>query len=170
MHIKNYEFKAKVDSFIEFEQKFLSLNPTYIGIDQQVDTYFNASFGRLKLREGIIENSLIQYQREDNKELKEANIILYTCENSKNLKEILSTQLGVKVVVTKKRKIYFIENVKFHFDEVENLGFFMEIEAIDSKNEFTVEQLKEQCQKYFEFFELKSENLVDKSYSDLLKR
>ena len=77
-------------------------------------------------------------------------------------------QLGVKIVVDKKRKIYFIDNVKFHFDVVENLGTFMEVEAIDSKEEFTIEELKEQCDKYFDFFELTQNNIIDKSYSDLI--
>lgn len=67
------------------------------------------------------------------------------------LKYILSRQLGVKIIVDKKRKIYFIDNVKFHFDVVENLGRFMEVEAIDNKNEFSIDELKKQCDKYFNF-------------------
>ena len=56
------------------------------------------------------------------------------------------------IVVDKKRKIYFIDNVKFHFGKVEGLGTFIEVEAIDNKEEFTIEELKRQCDKYFEFF------------------
>ncbi|MFX7156050.1 CYTH domain-containing protein, partial [Acinetobacter baumannii] len=73
----------------------------------------------------------------------------------------MTKQLGVKIIVDKKRKIYFIDNVKFHFDIVENLGTFMEVEAIDNKEEFTIEELKEQCDKYFSFFELTQNNLID---------
>jgi adenylate cyclase class IV len=58
------------------------------------------------------------------------------------LKNILIRQLGVKIVVDKRRKIYFIDNVKFHFDVVENLGTFIEVEAIDSKEEFRLEELE----------------------------
>ncbi|MBL0259969.1 MAG: CYTH domain-containing protein [Saprospiraceae bacterium] len=58
------------------------------------------------------------------------------------MKNILIRQLGVKIVVDKRRKIYFIDNVKFHFDVVENLGTFIEVEAIDSKEEFTLEELE----------------------------
>ncbi|MNR32269.1 CYTH domain protein [compost metagenome] len=84
------------------------------------------------------------------------------------LKAILTKQLGVKIIVDKKRKIYFLNNVKFHFDLVKDLGTFIEVEAIDSKDEFTSEELKEQCDYYFNFFELTQKNLIDKSYSDLI--
>lgn len=41
MNILNVEFKAKVKSNGEAEQKLLTLNPVYIGEDHQIDTYFN---------------------------------------------------------------------------------------------------------------------------------
>lgn len=168
MNIKNFEFKAKVKEIESFEKKLGSLNPVFQGLDHQIDTYFNATIGRLKLREGNIENSLINYDRENVQGAKESQIILYQHAPSKALKEILTRQLGIKVIVDKKRKIYFIDNVKFHFDVVENLGTFIEVEAIDTKDEFTLEHLKKQCDNYFEFFELKQEDLVDQSYSDLM--
>ncbi len=168
MNIKNFEFKAKVDHIEKYESKLLTLNPELIGIDHQIDTYFNTKVGRLKLREGNIENSLINYDREDVSGSKESKIILYQHQPNIALKNILTKQLGVKVVVDKKRKIYFINNVKFHFDKVENLGFFIEVEAIDDDEKFTIEELKKQCDKYFDFFELTEESIIDKSYSDLI--
>lgn len=168
MNIKNFEFKAKVDDIEKYENKLLTLNPEFLGLDHQIDTYFNAQHGRLKLREGNIENSLINYDRENISGAKESQIILYKHEPNIALKNILTRQLGVKIIVDKKRKIYFIDNVKFHFDIVENLGKFIEVEAIDNKEEFTIEELKEQCDKYFDFFELTELNIIDKSYSDLI--
>jgi hypothetical protein len=58
--------------------------------------------------------------------------------------------------------------VKFHFDKVEGLGTYIEVEAIDDQNTFTLEELKSQCYRYFDFFGLREEDLIDKSYSDLL--
>lgn len=168
MYIKNFEFKAKVDEIEKYEKKLLTLNPIFQGLDHQIDTYFNAQQGRLKLREGNIENSLINYDRENILGSKESQIILYKHEPNTALKNILTRQLGVKVIVDKKRKIYFIDNVKFHFDIVENLGAFIEVEAIDSKEEFSIEELKQQCDKYFAFFELTNNQIIDKSYSDLI--
>ena len=169
MNIKNFEFKAKVDEIEKYESQLRTLKPEYKGVDHQVDTYFNVKQGRLKLREGNIENSLINYDREDVAGSKESQIILYRHTPDPALKAILTHQLGVKIVVEKRRKIYFINNVKFHFDIVENLGTFIEVEAIDERDEFTLEELKNQCDHYFRFFDLKESNLVDKSYSDLMK-
>jgi adenylate cyclase, class 2 len=84
------------------------------------------------------------------------------------LKNILALQLGIKAIVNKRRKIYFLDNVTFHFDIVENLGTFIEVEAIDTNGKFTTEELKAQCDKYFAFFELTDQNLIDRSYSDLI--
>ena len=72
------------------------------------------------------------------------------------------------VVVKKKREIYFIENVKFHLDDVNGLGTFVEIEAIDSAGSLEKERLLEQCNYYLKLFEIKNEDLVAESYSDLL--
>jgi predicted adenylyl cyclase CyaB len=168
MKIRNFEFKAKVNDLEKYENKLLSLNPRFVGIDHQIDTYFNALQGRLKLREGNIENSLINYDRENILGSKESQIILYQHEPNIGLKNILIKQLGVKIIVEKKRKIYFIENIKFHFDSVEKLGSFIEVEAIDSKEEFTIDVLKKQCDTFFDFFELTTLNIIDKSYSDLM--
>lgn len=168
MNIKNFEFKAKIDEIARYENMLLTLNPKFQGLDHQIDTYFNANQGRLKLREGTIENALIHYDRENVLGSKESQIILYQHEPNVALKNILTKQLGVKTVVDKKRKIYFIDHVKFHFDLVEGLGTFLEVEAIDSKEEFTLEELKLACDNYFRFFELTQDQVIDRSYSDLI--
>ena len=36
-----------------------------IGLDHQIDTYFEVPQGRMKLRQGTIENNLIYYSRPD---------------------------------------------------------------------------------------------------------
>jgi predicted adenylyl cyclase CyaB len=168
MNIINFEFKAKVSEIEKYENKLLTLNPIFIGLDHQIDTYFNGVHGRLKLREGNIENALINYDRANIKGAKESQIILYKHQPDLALKQILTKQLGVKVIIDKKRKIYFIDHVKFHFDHVENLGTFIEVEAISTNQEFTKAALKEQCDKYFNFFELTTNHIIEKSYSDLM--
>lgn len=168
MNIRNYEFKARVEDITPFEQKLLSKNPLFKGVDHQIDTYFNVPHGRLKLREGNIENALIQYQRENLAGSKLSKVILYRHQPDPALKQILTEQFGIKAVVDKRRKIYFIDNVKFHFDEVQGLGQFLEVEAIDSEDRYSTEQLKAQCDAYFQFFNLDSLALQDRSYSDML--
>ncbi len=168
MNIKNFEFKAKVSNIDKYEEKLLTLQPKYIGIDHQIDTYFNVNSGRLKLREGNIENALINYDRANISGSRESDVILYQHKPNIALKNILVKQLGIKVVVCKKRKIYFIDNVKFHFDTVDLLGTFIEVEAINYDGAYSLEKLKNQCEQYFSFFDLASKDIIEKSYSDLI--
>jgi predicted adenylyl cyclase CyaB len=168
MHLLNVEFKAKVDDVQSFETRLLTLNPLFVGTDHQVDTYFNVARGRLKLREGNIEHALIHYDRADTAEAKSSDVILYRAEPDPALKDILVLHLGVKAVVDKLRRIYFIDNVKFHFDRVAGLGAFLEVEAIDREGKFTREQLQAQCDHYFAFFGLTDSMLREKSYSDMI--
>jgi adenylate cyclase class 2 len=164
----NFEFKAQTNKLTDLENKFLALDPVFMGEDHQMDTYFRVPKGRLKLREGIIENSLIYYERENTAEPRPSNITLYDHVPGKGLKEILFKLYEVKVVVDKKRKIYFIDNVKFHFDMVKGLGTFIEVEAIDQNASLGVQKLKEQCEKYGSFFGIRKADYIGFSYSDLI--
>lgn len=168
MAILNIEFKARVMDITSYENKLLSYKPLFIGEDLQTDTYFNVEKGRLKLREGNIENSLIYYERNNEAGIKKSDVLLYTHQHDPSLKEILIRLHGIKVTVTKKRRIYFIDNVKFHFDILEELGNFIEVEAIDSTGKIGFAQLNKQCEKYKSLFNVVQGDFIDKSYSDLL--
>jgi adenylate cyclase, class 2 len=164
----NYEFKARCNDLGLLETKLQQYTPLFIGTDHQVDTYFNVPNGRLKLREGNIENSLIHYNRTDAAGAKQSDVSLYPHQPDKNLKSLLSKALGVKTVVEKRRKIYFIDNVKFHFDEVYELGSFVEVEAIDKDGALGIEKLKQQCNEYILLFGITEDQFMAESYSDLL--
>jgi predicted adenylyl cyclase CyaB len=140
----------------------------FIGTDHQKDTYFNVPNGRLKLREGNIENALIYYNRENTSGMKQSDVILYQHAPSPELKVILTKSLGIKVVVDKIRKIYFIDNVKIHFDEVAGLGSFVEVEAIDRDGSLGLETIKNQCEEFRKLFNITKEQFIAESYSDLL--
>jgi predicted adenylyl cyclase CyaB len=163
----NIEIKARCSNQESIRNILKTGNAEFKGIDHQIDTYFNVNSGRLKLREGNIENALIHYNREDKDDAKESDVILY--QNTKNslLKELLSRALGHLVIIDKEREIYFIGNVKFHLDKVKDLGEFIEIEAIG--NDVTdKENLMSQCKFYLNLFGIGKEDLVPVSYSDLL--
>jgi predicted adenylyl cyclase CyaB len=167
MHI-NYEFKARSNDIDALEKKLLILQPLFIGEDHQVDTYFNVNKGRLKLREGTIEHSLIYYERPDVSGPKQSDVLLYEHSSSAALKKILTKIHGIKTIVDKKRKIYFIENIKFHFDRVKDLGTFVEVEAIDKTGETGIEKLMEQCNHYVKLFGIREDDFIDRSYSDMI--
>jgi len=164
----NVEIKARCINQEKIRKILKQHNADFKGVDHQIDTYFKANNGRLKLREGNIENALVFYLREDKECPKQSNVILFKSDPKSTLKEILVTGLGVLCVVDKKREIYFIENVKFHIDDVKELGNFVEIEAIDSDGTIEKEKLLDQCKKYLELFNILDKDLVSSSYSDLL--
>lgn len=147
-----------------------SENARPVGIDFQRDTYFIVPMGRLKLREGNIENNLIFYQRTNMAGPKQSDFSLSPVKDPASLKEVLTESLGIKVVVAKQREIFYIDNVKFHLDRVEQLGEFVEIEAGNKLADLSVEELKQQCDHYMKLFDIQKVDLVEESYSDLLIR
>lgn len=164
----NVEIKAKCNNQNAIREYLRFNDAQFKGTDHQVDTYFKVPNGRLKLREGKIENYLIHYERSNNEGPKQTKVTLYKSNPGSTLKEALSKALGVLVVVDKIRDIYFIENVKFHVDEVEGLGTFMEIEARDIDGRIGVDVLTKQCNKYLKVMGIRNNDLVTLSYSDLL--
>ncbi len=153
----------------EYIRNYLqSKNADYKGIDLQTDTYFNVKNGRLKLREGNIENNLIYYERGNKAGPKNSYFQLVKVEDANGLKETLTKSVGVKIIVNKKREIYYIGNVKFHLDEVAGLGDFVEIEAGNILADLNQVQLQEQCEFYLNEFNLNKEELIEVSYSDML--
>lgn len=164
------EIKASSHQQKKIRNILLEKKADFKGKDHQIDTYFNVTNGRLKLREGNIENHLIHYHRNNQSGPKLSQVTLYKSNPASNLKKILTDSIGVKVIVDKQREIYFIENVKFHIDVVKELGTFIEIEAIDHDDSIPEEKLLEQCEFYLQLFGIKEEELIDVSYSDLLLR
>jgi adenylate cyclase class 2 len=168
MPINIIEFKVRVKDPEKVEELLQQLNPDFKGEDHQVDTYFNVDNGRLKLREGNIENALIWYNRPNDAGSKQSQVLLYKHLPDENLKAILTTVHGIKVVVDKRRRIYYIDNVKFHFDEVQGLGKFIEVEAIDESGEMGIEKIQQQCDYYAGMFKIGKDDFIAVSYSDLL--
>lgn len=167
MHI-NIEFKARCSDPQRVRDILTAQGAEYKGKDHQVDVYFNVNKGRLKLRKGTIENSLIAYEREDRQGAKQSNVRLLHLEPGSALEELLAATIGIKTTVDKQRDIYFIENVKFHVDTVKRLGTFVEVEAIDKDGTMGKEKLQQQCDYYKKLLHVQDQELVAESYSDML--
>jgi predicted adenylyl cyclase CyaB len=168
MSHQNVEIKAYCSNQDKIRVILLERNADFKGTDHQIDTYFKSNNGKLKLREGNIENYLIFYEREEKAGPKESKVTLYKNEPGSNLKQILEKSIGNLVTVDKNREIYFIDNIKFHLDVVEGLGTFVEIEARDPDGTIGLERLQDQCREYLSLFEISTEDLLEVSYSDLL--
>jgi predicted adenylyl cyclase CyaB len=168
-HVNIIEIKARCANPQTIRELLQARNADFRGVDRQIDTYFQVPRGRLKLREGQIENCLVYYKREDRSGPKHSDVTLFPMTPNGMLKEMLTKALGVLVVVEKQREIYFIGNVKFHLDAVKGLGDFVEIEAIDTDGTIGKEQLFAQCQTFLELFQIAPADLLAPSYSDLLR-
>jgi adenylate cyclase, class 2 len=168
MSYLNVEIKARCHQPHMVREYLVAHSAVFKGTDEQTDTYFNVQQGRLKLREGNIENNLIYYERTNQAGPKNSQFRLVKIEDAKGLKEALTSSIGIKVVVKKRREIYYISNVKFHIDEVPGLGSFMEIEAGNILADLSQEQLNEQCDFYMKELKIGPEDLIEVSYSDML--
>ncbi len=114
MHL-NIEIKARCSDPEKVRNILKEQGAEYKGLDHQIDTYFNVSHGRLKLREGNIENALIFYERSNQEGPKDSMVVLYSSQPGSNLKATLIGACGALVVVDKMRHIYFIDNLTSPF-------------------------------------------------------
>ena len=169
MSFINVEVKAKTNNTEAIRDFLYKHKADFKGVDEQTDTYFNVNCGRLKLRQGNIENNLIYYNRANSSGPKESNFALLKIDEANELREMLTKAIGIKVVVKKRREIYYIDNVKFHLDSLDGLGNFVEIEASNKNYNITKEKLHEQCNYYVKEFGIKDEDLINVSYSDMLR-
>lgn len=174
------EIKAKCADPVRVRKTLKARRAVYRGLDHQVDTYLKVPRGRLKLREGDIENALIYYKRVNQKNSKKCNSLLWKLFAHKGqagseclspmrlLKKILEEACGILAIVEKRREIFYIGNVKFHIDRVKKLGNFAEIEAFGPERESA--KLKKQCEFYQQLLGISKRDLLADSYSDQLLR
>ncbi|MBT8221277.1 MAG: class IV adenylate cyclase [Bacteroidia bacterium] len=169
MQANIFEIKTRITNPEDIHDTLMRSGAEFHGLDHQIDTYFKVDRGRLKLRQGDIENTLIRYHRPETKDLKNSKVIFQKLQReNQGIKDILEDVMGIWKVVDKQRRIYFIENVKFHIDEVKGLGSFVEIEAIDISGESDNTQLRKQCDHYIEVLGLNRNQFIDQSYSDMV--
>jgi predicted adenylyl cyclase CyaB len=168
LKVINIEIKARSDRNDHIRDLLRARNAEFRGEDHQVDTYFKSASGRLKLREGRIENNLIYYERPDHTDLKTSRCILFKTEPGSSLKKILEKSMGVIAIVDKIREIYFLDNVKIHLDHVSGLGTFVEIEAQSEEGDLGEDYLQEQCSALMKDFGIRRSDLLSHSYSDMI--
>ncbi len=164
----NIEIKARCRDFTPILERLHERAARFVGEDHQVDTYFKVPHGRLKLRSGPIEQALIHYVRPDSASVRQSDVTRCEAADPAELRSVLTQALGILVVVEKRRRIYFVDNVKVHLDVVHSLGAFVEIEAVGTDETSDPETLRRQCREYLHLFGIDPGDLVASSYSDLL--
>jgi predicted adenylyl cyclase CyaB len=162
----NFEFKARLKNEQQVRAALKRLDARFIGTDHQIDTYFRVPSGRLKVREGRLENALIFYQRSNVRRARQARVEMMLLPRRNSLRAILARSLGTLAVVDKRREIYFVKNVKIHLDRVRRLGKFLEVEAISRAGD--VKKIRSQARQFQKLFGITAKDIVAESYSDLI--
>ncbi len=165
---KNVELKARVRDLAEARKTAAALGARYMGLQEQVDTYFPVVQGRLKLRQiDGLRAELIWYARPD---LAQARTSLYhraPVANPETVKTVLAAALGVLAVVHKRREIFLWQNVRIHLDEVAGLGAFLEFEAALGDDQPEAEG-QAPLAHLVQLFHIPSEALVPVSYAEMI--
>jgi predicted adenylyl cyclase CyaB len=166
MKLLNFEFKARLRDEKRVRAVLKQLRARLVGTDHQADTYFRVPSGRLKVREGRIENALIHYQRSNASRARRAEVDMMLLPRRNNVRTILNRALGVLAAVDKRREIYFVGNVKIHLDRVRRLGKFLEVEAISRRGD--LKRIQAQARSFQKLFGIRPADIVGKSYADLI--
>ena len=97
----------------------------------QRDTYFAVTHGGLKLREEKPGHPhLIQFERASEPQQRESRYRIAEVDDGEALCTALAAALGIRRVVVKRRHLLLWKSVRIHLDEVEQLGSFIELEAV----------------------------------------
>jgi predicted adenylyl cyclase CyaB len=164
----NIEIKARVKDFYGLKKRAESLSDKPVQVISQEDTFFVIPEGRLKLRVLSADYAqLVWYARADDTGPKRSNYQIYETHDPDNLKTTLSLALGVRGVVRKVRYLYMAGQTRIHLDDVEGLGYFMELEVVmrkgqsDAEGQAIAEQLMEKL-------DIESGDLLDVAYMDMI--
>ena len=166
--MKNLELKVKCNSHKAVLKVVKKLNAKYEGILKQRDVYFNISPGRLKLRS--INNSvhqLIYYKRSNRASAKFSNYYISEITHPKRVENILREIYGIKVIVSKRRKLYLWQNVRIHIDTVRKLGKFIEFEIV-CRSKLQETESAEIMRYINNIFNIAKGSILSTSYSDML--
>jgi adenylate cyclase, class 2 len=127
--MRNIEYKAELQDFRLARSIAEALGARHVGTLDQIDTYYRIADGRLKKRETEGEETeWILYHRPDKSGTKLSEFTIYSEEEA--IARYGAAPMPVWVIVKKRRELYILENIRIHLDKVDNLGQFLEFEAL----------------------------------------
>jgi predicted adenylyl cyclase CyaB len=135
----------------------------------QEDTFFNTEKGRLKLRvQAPDTGTLIYYERPNRDGPKRSDYYLAETQDPDSLKKVLSLTLGIRGVVKKTRYLYMAGQTRIHLDEVEGLGYYMELEVVmrEDQNEAEGQSIAEDLMRRLG---VREDALIEGAYMDLIE-
>lgn len=133
---KNVEIKARISDLQETLDRAALLSGEPPESIKQEDVFFHAPRGRLKLRFFTADHGeLIYYQRADRIGPKTSTYTIVETDRPHQLKAALEGAYGVRNIVRKTRLLYMVGRTRIHIDDVESLGFFLELEVVLEESE-----------------------------------
>jgi predicted adenylyl cyclase CyaB len=134
----------------------------------QEDVFFHAQSGRLKLRIfSPTTGELIRYSRPDTPGPKLSDYAISRTSDPAGLRAVLADSLGIRGVVRKQRDLYLAGQTRIHFDDVEGLGRFIELEVVLRDDQDHVDGVPV-AERLMAALEIRPDDLVDGAYVDLL--
>jgi predicted adenylyl cyclase CyaB len=166
---RNIELKARCGDLSELRAKALGLGARDMGILRQRDTFFAAPHARLKLREfGDGRAELISYVRPDVPTARGSDYVLAAVDRPAEVRSALEHALGIVGTVSKIRQLFLLRATRIHLDEVEGLGFFIELETVIDRQ--TDDEAHLELRTIAEALNIEPTDWVALPYAELLKR
>jgi adenylate cyclase class IV len=168
---RNVEIKARAhDPVVQRERAAKRADGAPERIEQ-VDTFYCMPDrrARLKLREfadGSAE--LIGYTRPDTSEPALSSYALAPLADPQAVASALGQALGVRAVVRKVRTLFLAGQTRIHFDDVESLGAFIELEVVLESGQSQAEG-EAVARAWMRELDIRPQDLVDVAYVDLLE-
>jgi len=164
----NVEWKARVRDPGRQRQLTGQLAEGPVELLEQVDTFFAVPHGRLKLRQLAADRGeLIHYERPDVAGPKHSTYAVLRTDQPCVLADVLARALGVRGVVRKRRWLYLAGQTRIHFDEVEGLGTFLEVEVMLGPGQ-TLREGERIAEEVRQRLDVRDDDLVKTAYIDLL--
>lgn len=174
MPVKNLEIKVACNgaTFAAVRARAVTLGET--SLLKQRDTYFSVPSGRLKLRE--IEKSearraeLIGYARPDADGARYSTYhrVEIDIGQVESLIASLGQTVGVRIIVSKVREVVLCRRTRIHLDQVENLGYYVELETVMAEGDSEADAESELAE-VMSLIGIDRLPAVGGSYSDLLE-
>lgn len=166
----NIEIKARARDFTAVKSRAEKLSDTPVEIIPQEDIFFNVSHGRLKLRILAPDNAqLIYYTRPDQEGPKRSDYHIAHTSDPDNLKRVLELAYGFRGVVKKTRYLYLVGQTRVHLDEVDGLGYFMELEVVMKEGQSDAEG-QEIAEDLMASLGVERSDLLDGAYMDMIEK
>lgn len=164
--MQNIEFKCELRDPAAARAQCRVLGASLVAQVRQTDTYFRVADGRLKRREVPGEPiEWIFYERPDRITPKMSHFLIYSEEQARARWGYISLREWLKV--RKQREIWYLDNVRIHLDHVEDLGHYLEFEALVTRRHH-INRCHEQIAHLRRAFQPVLGEVIAQSYSDLL--